>query len=147
MSKKAVAWTLALLGATGIGWLALSAMPESGPWVINFFDRREALAGCLVVMGIGATVDLLPSKRLAAALTIVTTLLMVAVLLGMRSFSVRKWQIVALVLIVVPGAIAGLISADSRREKLAVRIIVAVGMSAVLVMAGITIVVVDEPWF
>jgi uncharacterized membrane protein len=91
--------------------------------------------------------DLLPAKRLAAALVIVATLMMDAFLLtiGFRYF--RMWEIVALVVAGVVVGIASLIGVEGRREKLAMRILVVCGLSVVLVLAVVAIVVVDEPWF
>jgi hypothetical protein len=123
-------------------------MLEDRPWLIAFLDRGEAIAVCATVMAVGVAIDFLPAKRLAAALSIVSTLLVDAVLLGMQSSSLRIWEVLALVVVAAAlASFAGLVSADGPREKLAMRILVAVGMSAVLLLAGVVIVVVDEPWF
>lgn len=126
--------------------LALSAGLDSRPWLIAFMDRNEVMAGLLTLGAIGATLVALPTKRFGAALIIIATLMIDAITLGIEFRYFRKWEVVALVGACFVAGIAVLVSVDGRRAKLAMRILVTLGLSGILFL-GVLGVLVDWPWF
>jgi 4-amino-4-deoxy-L-arabinose transferase-like glycosyltransferase len=135
MTKKVVGWALQGLGLAGIGLLSILALRDDRPFIIAFMDRAPALASFFTALAIGTLLLLRPHERRLAPLVILTTLLVDAVFVSVELGAFGMWVLPACLVVTALAAAAGLLAGENKRERIALRVVVGVGVTVVLVQA------------
>jgi len=132
MTKKVVGWALEGLGLAGFGLLHLLALADDRPFNIAFMDRAPAVASSLTALAIGTVLLLRPHERRLAPLIILPTLLVDGMLVSIELGAFGLWVLPACLLVTALAAAAGLLAGDNRRERVALRVLVGVGVAVIL---------------
>lgn len=148
MTRKVAGLVAEALGLAGSGLLYVLALQDNRPFIIAVMDRATGLAACLTALAVGALLLSGPHERRAAPFVILATLVVDAVLLSPELGVVGFWTVPAAVVGAALAGAVGLLVGRTKRQRIALRALVGVGMTVVLFLAVVVLVTVhDVPFF
>jgi 4-amino-4-deoxy-L-arabinose transferase-like glycosyltransferase len=119
----------------GVGLLHILALQDKRPFNIAFMDRAPAVASSLTALAIGTLLLLRPHERRLAPLIILATLLLDAVFVSFELGAFGIWVLPACLVVTALAAAAGLLAGENKRERIALGVVIGVGVTVVLVLA------------
>ena len=151
MTRKVVGPVAEAIGLAGFGLLLMLALQDDRPYIIAVIDRATGFAFCLTALAIGTILISGPHVRRPAPFiisVILTTVVVDAVLLSFDLGVAAFWNVPAAVVGALLAGTAGLLVGKTRRLRVAMGVLVGVGVTAVLILAVVVLVTVHNvPFF